>query len=670
MRSVSLSITALVLVGACHQSSDVTRAYEPPTTDDPPRSEDGSGGSTSTPRGSLQTGDIVHASRTLPPISGGTLAVGLVGSAEVAVASDPENDRIWVVEPKGQGNAGNFSLSSIALSYGDEPGRVVMSGDRAFVALRRSGQVAIVNLADATLSSRLAVCASPRGIDIDAKADLLAVACMSGELSLFKASTLEPIATHQLDRDLRDVVLRGEEILVSRFRSAEIMVVLKDGTVKDRAVPAPQQTPGVKEASLSTAEVAWRMVPTPEGALVMHQRGGTGETRVSSPGGYSGGPCGSIVRTALSEVGKGTLSSSGSGGPGLAVDVAVSKDGQVALAIASTLAPSSDNPHPSPNSKGILGNCGERPSRPLKFDGAPPVVTDPSSVPSGPTSGSSGSAPLVNSSAKVSQGVAVAFSPTSVLVTQTRAPHGVRWGDQFIPFPEQEQTEDTGHQIFHMDSGGGITCASCHPEGGDDGHVWLFETFGKRRTQPLQGGLKGSEPFHWSGDMNDFSRLMTDVFSQRMSGPAASVEQAQAVLDWINTVPALPAARLSNDEAVVRGQALFVSDEVGCASCHNGARLEGNGTVDVGTGEPLQVPPLRGLAYRAPFLHDGCAPTLRDRFGACGGGDLHGHTSQLSAEQLDDLTAYLESLLSPLRPRVPPGTSGQPGGAGVRCGDG
>ena len=68
-------------------------------------------------------------------------------------------------------------------------------------------------------------------------------------------------------------------------------------------------------------------------------------------------------------------------------------------------------------------------------------------------------------------------------------------------------------------------------------------------------------------------------------------------------------------------------------------------TVDVGTGGPFQVPSLRGVAWRAPFMHTGCAATLADRFaGACGGGDKHGVTSTLTASQIGDLTAYLETL--------------------------
>jgi hypothetical protein len=66
---------------------------------------------------------------------------------------------------------------------------------------------------------------------------------------------------------------------------------------------------------------------------------------------------------------------------------------------------------------------------------------------------------------------------------------------------------------------------------------------------------------------------------------------------------------------------------------------------DVGTGQAFKVPTLRGVWTRAPFMHTGCAQTLRDRFTApCGGGDSHGLTSSLSASDVDDLVRYLETL--------------------------
>ena len=88
----------------------------------------------------------------------------------------------------------------------------------------------------------------------------------------------------------------------------------------------------------------------------------------------------------------------------------------------------------------------------------------------------------------------------------------------------------------------------------------------------------------------------------------------------------------------------LLSGTAGCGSCHNGAKLTNNVTVDVGTGGAFQVPSLVGLAVRAPFIHNGCARTLKERFTACGGGDRHGKTSHLTSAQIDDLVAYLETL--------------------------
>jgi hypothetical protein len=42
-------------------------------------------------------------------------------------------------------------------------------------------------------------------------------------------------------------------------------------------------------------------------------------------------------------------------------------------------------------------------------------------------------------------------------------------------------------------------------------------------------------------------------------------------------------------------------------------------------------------------MHGGCAGTIEDRFGACGG-SRHGNTSSLDPSQLADLVAYLKSL--------------------------
>ena len=247
--------------------------------------------------------------------------------------------------------------------------------------------------------------------------------------------------------------------------------------------------------------------------------------------------------------------------------------------------------------------------------------------------------------------VAVAFAGDDVVLVQTREPatlvvKQLSTGVENVVTLSSESRADTGHSIFHSNSGGGLACASCHPEGHEDGRVWDFACEGPRRTQDPSGGLKGTEPFHWGGDLADFPTLAEAVFVQRMSGPELSREQTQAALSWINTVPSRSAARAATDPQVARGKALFNDPSVACASCHTGAAFTNNSTVSVGTFGMFQVPSLRGVGARAPYMHDGCAPTLGARFSdaSCGGGDAHGHTSQLAPSQLDDLIAYLESI--------------------------
>jgi mono/diheme cytochrome c family protein len=248
------------------------------------------------------------------------------------------------------------------------------------------------------------------------------------------------------------------------------------------------------------------------------------------------------------------------------------------------------------------------------------------------------------------QPTAVGFTKDGTLVVQSREPDAlllISGADTTV-----ERTIslggasrfDTGHELFHRDAGGGIACASCHGEGGDDGHVWTFSGLGPRRTQSVNVGLAGTEPFHWSGDMDNLAMIMDQVFVRRMGGVLQSPERVDALSSWLFSQQAAVPMRAANDDAALRGKELFDSDAVACGSCHSGEKLTNNKSVDVGTGGTFQVPSLVGIAYRAPFIHNGCAATLRDRFDPSCGGNNHGHTDQLSGDQIDDLVAYLETL--------------------------
>jgi mono/diheme cytochrome c family protein len=168
-----------------------------------------------------------------------------------------------------------------------------------------------------------------------------------------------------------------------------------------------------------------------------------------------------------------------------------------------------------------------------------------------------------------------------------------------------------------------------------------------RRTQAVYVGLEGTAPFHWDGDMRNLGALMQEVFVGRMGGVRESKKRMAALEKWVFALRPPNPIVSKDDQAAVRGKALFDSNEVGCTGCHSGSKLSNNESYDVGTGdkgERLQVPSLRGIGYRAPFIHTGCAETLRERFDPNCGGDRHGNTKDLSSDETDDLVAYLRSL--------------------------
>jgi cytochrome c553/mono/diheme cytochrome c family protein len=212
----------------------------------------------------------------------------------------------------------------------------------------------------------------------------------------------------------------------------------------------------------------------------------------------------------------------------------------------------------------------------------------------------------------------------------------------------------SGSDIFHTQAGGMIACASCHPEGGDDGHLWMLDGL-PRRTPSLRATIAGTAPYHWPGDELDMTMLIGDAYTRRMSGAMLSDAEQMALTTWVEAIPAPPPPSWVDTSAAQRGRALF-EGPAGCSACHSGSKFTNNATVDVGTGRDVgatadagapptafQVPPLVGVGWRTPLFHDGCADTMEDRFGKCST-QGHGSTAQLSSQDVKDLTAYLESL--------------------------
>ncbi len=561
-----------------------------------------------------------------PPaaISGGTLTIT---SKDIAVAADPDRDLVWLVD------LNDNSVSQVALTEGDEPGRVVEDGNgRIHVALRRGGAVATIDLASGKVVSRTPVCAAPRGIAFDAKANVLQVACAGGELVTLPAGGGKATRViKNLGKDLRDVIVSGDHLVVSRFRSAELLVLDSDG----KAVSA-QKPPGIANnlnpeenfgQSSFTATVAYRVVPMATGGFAMvHQRSLVNAVTIEQPGGYgsSGGGCdGGIVHsgvTIFSDAGTPNLGATPAfPGAALPVDIAVdASSGSIAMVAAGSDLVIKTSPSGLANGSSDTVLCSTQHE-------TIPVPGEP---------------------------VAVAFWHGRLL-TQTRQPATLQFvgeGAAPIILPGVDMG-DTGHDLFHRSASAtnGLACASCHPEGREDGHVWRFTEIGARRTQTLGGHVLETAPFHWDGDMADMNEIMSEVFVHRMGGAEQGPRHSKVLQNWIGSLDAFPPSTPTAPQTSIdHGKALFNDAKVACASCHGGEHFTNNANSDVGTSKAFQVPTLVGIAARAPFMHDGCAPTLRDRFAPgndqCTGGDKHGVTSQLSSEDIDDLVNYLETL--------------------------
>jgi hypothetical protein len=242
----------------------------------------------------------------------------------------------------------------------------------------------------------------------------------------------------------------------------------------------------------------------------------------------------------------------------------------------------------------------------------------------------------------------VAFDGSDQWIAQSREPAQLLFEDGSTVVLDTASAANTGLDLFYVNTGLGLSCAGCHPEGDEDGRTWAFPQ-GLRRTQALGGGIMSRAPFHWDGEMPEMNTLVSEVMLNRMGFSTSVTEEQVGILGrWMDGIPKSP-ARLTApldapDPAIERGRTLFNDSTVGCATCHAGAAFTDNKSYDVGTGGKFFTPTLLGIGLRNRFMHDGCATSLHERFGLCGGGDAHGRTSQLDETQVDDLVTFMETL--------------------------
>ncbi|MCA9132529.1 MAG: c-type cytochrome [Planctomycetales bacterium] len=229
------------------------------------------------------------------------------------------------------------------------------------------------------------------------------------------------------------------------------------------------------------------------------------------------------------------------------------------------------------------------------------------------------------------------------------------------PDDPQQQLVHRGRELFH-DAGRSLdqwySCHSCHLDGGSNAKAmdtWNDGTELTAKTVLPLNGVTQTGPWTWHGWQQDLDASIQNSLVSTMQGAAGNAEEVSALRAYLDslrlppnpyqaeTTPAASAARQ-------RGEKLFLSAAVGCAQCHAGPHFTDGEIHDVGLAgssdkyQGYNTPSLRGAYSRVRFLHDGRARSLYEVLTKWHDPAEIGGGAELNDQQLDDLIAYLKSL--------------------------
>jgi YVTN family beta-propeller protein len=254
---------------------------------------------------------------------------------------------------------------------------------------------------------------------------------------------------------------------------------------------------------------------------------------------------------------------------------------------------------------------------------------------------------IINDTAYVAEYFSDAISVINLTLESSVAPRVVTLGSR----PEVTQAR-LGEQLFHdaeLCFQQWHSCATCHPDARMDALNWdlLNDGLGNPKNTKSMLLAHATPPSMVTGirptaEAAVRAGIRHILFSVRPEAEAVAID---AYLKSLTPVPSphLDQGKLS--ASAHRGKAVF--DKAGCVTCHAAPLYTNQKQFPVGTGlgreanTAFDTPSLVEAWRTAPYLHDGRAATLKEVLTRYNPDDKHGHTSGLSDQDIDDLTAFL-----------------------------
>jgi YVTN family beta-propeller protein len=195
------------------------------------------------------------------------------------------------------------------------------------------------------------------------------------------------------------------------------------------------------------------------------------------------------------------------------------------------------------------------------------------------------------------------------------------------------------------------SCASCHPDGRVDALPWDFmrDGIGNGKDVINLAGISHTSPHNRRATRPDPRECMrTGVIGSHLIVPQP--DDVDDLLAYVVSLqPEINPRSPQLGEAARRGKAIF-EGKAGCAHCHPSPYFTDGKMHNVGMITPSEpdgkydTPSLIEAYRTAPYYHDGRAATLKEALTTSDHDGKHGHTKDLTPQELDDLAAYVLSL--------------------------